>query len=286
MGRTELVSTWPGRDLLPRLRSTLASGDEALLCVAFVNRKGVALLNEELKGLAGRGGCRVLLTSVFGGGDAGVTAPAVLGLQDLGVDLKVLNWARGTYHPKMYLARSGTSGQALIASANMTSGLLGNVETGVHLEGSTSWDPLRDAWRTAEELWAHPAAREWNGGSHAAKAEPLSEALLELLRDRVSPGQELRTISEGKPNWIVDVNAEGIWVETERSRGRASSARLVDAWMLDLAWSELTSRGQISNRWLLNARRVNRSSFVCAALAELPGVRVVRRRPIELAYEA
>lgn len=280
-----MVSTWPGRDLLPRLRSTLASGDEALLCVAFVNRKGVALLSEELKGLAGRGGCRVLLTSVFGGGDAGVTAPAVAGLQDLGVDLKVLNWARGTYHPKMYLTRSGTSGQALIASANMTSGLLGNVETGVHLEGSTSWDPLRDAWRTAEDLWAHPSARPWREGSHAAKAEPLSEALLALLRDRVPQGQALLTLSDGKPNWIVDVNTEGVWVETQRSRGKGSSPQLVDAWMLDLAWSELTSQGHLSNTWLLNERRVNRSSFVCAALAEPPGVRVVSRRPIELAYE-
>lgn len=280
-----MVSTWPGRDLLPRLRSTLASGDEALLCVAFVNRKGVALLNEELKGLARRGSCRVLLTSVFGGGDAGVTAPAVAGLQDLGVDLKVLNWARGTYHPKMYLTRSGTSGQALIASANMTSGLLGNVETGVHLEGSTTWDPLRDAWRTAEDLWAHPSARPWREGSHAAKAEPLSEALLALLRDRVPRGQALLTLSDGKPNWIVDVNTEGVWVETQRSRGKGSSPQLVDAWMLDLAWSELTSQGHLSNWWLLNERRVNRSSFVCAALAELPGVRVVSRRPIELAYE-
>ena len=280
-----MVSTWPGRDLLPRLRSTLASGDEALLCVAFVNRKGVALLSEELKGLAGRGGCRVLLTSVFGGGDAGVTAPAVAGLQDLGVDLKVLNWARGTYHPKMYLTRSGTTGQALIASANMTSGLLGNVEAGVHLEGSTSWDPLRDAWRTAEDLWAHPSARPWREGSHAAKAEPLSEALLALLRDRVPQGQALLTLSDGKPNWIVDVNTEGVWVETQRSRGKGSSPQLVDAWMLDLAWSELTSQGHLSNTWLLNERRVNRSSFVCAALAEPPGVRVVSRRPIELAYE-
>lgn len=280
-----MVSTWPGRDLLPRLRSTLALGDEALLCVAFVNRKGVALLNEELKGLAAREGCRVLLTTVFGGGDAGVTAPAVAGLQDLGVDLKVLNWARGTYHPKMYLTRSGTSGQALIASANMTSGLLGNVETGIHLEGSTSWDPLRDAWRTAEDLWTHPSARPWREGSHAAKAEPLSEALLALLRDRVPRGQALLTLSDGKPNWIVDVNTEGVWVETKRSRGKGSSPQLVDAWMLDLAWSELTSQGHLSNRWLLNERRVNRSSFVCAALAELPGVRVVSRRPIELAYE-
>jgi hypothetical protein len=58
-----LVSTWPNGTLLPAIRSTLAWGDEGLLCVAFANRKGVALLDEELSGLADRGGCRMLLTS-------------------------------------------------------------------------------------------------------------------------------------------------------------------------------------------------------------------------------
>ncbi len=55
--------------------------------------------------------------------------------------------------------------------------------------------------------------------------------------------------------------------------------------MLDVAWTQLTSQGEISNDWLLNKRHVHRSSFVCAALAQLPGVRVISRRPIRLVYE-
>ena len=286
MGRTELVSTWPGQDLLPRLRSTLASGDEALLCVAFVNRKGVALLNEELRQISNRDGCRVLLTSVFGGGDAEVAGPAVAGLRVLGVELKVLNWSRGTFHPKMYLARSDGSSQALIGSANLTSGLLGNVETGVHLAGPTTWEPLKDAWDTAETLWQHPLSLPWEDGAQGPEVEPLSEALLELLVERIPRGGQLLTLSSGRPNRVVDINSQGAWVESETSLAKGSSPQLVDAWMLDVAWAELTARGEITNSWLLNKRNIHRSSFVCAALAQLPGVRVVSRRPIRLVYEA
>lgn len=63
-----LVSTWPHGTLLPAIRSTLESGEEGLLCVAFAIRKGVALLDDELSGLAHRNGCRMLLTGAFGGG--------------------------------------------------------------------------------------------------------------------------------------------------------------------------------------------------------------------------
>ena len=72
-----VVSTWPHGTLLPALRSTLSTGNEGLLCVAFANRKGVALLDDELTRLADQDGCRMLLTTVFGGGPTGITAPAV-----------------------------------------------------------------------------------------------------------------------------------------------------------------------------------------------------------------
>jgi hypothetical protein len=280
---TELVSTWPGKDLLPSLRSTLAAGDEGLLCVAFVNRKGVALLAEELSQLVERGHCRLLLTSVFGGGDSGVTAPAAQGLLEIGVDLRVLNWTGGTYHPKMFLTRRRGSSQGLIGSGNLTSGLLSNVETGIHLRGPVGWEPLRDAWRVAEQLWEHPQTKAWSGACQTGP-EPMTESLLSMLLEHVGPGSEVRTIAGGKPNLIVEISAEGVWVETESSRRKGVGPQRVDPWMLDLAWAELTSAGEVSNDWLLNKRRVHRSSFVCAALAHMPGVHVESRKPIRLVY--
>ncbi|MGB8021649.1 MAG: HNH endonuclease [Candidatus Nanopelagicales bacterium] len=134
----ESIAGWASRSRVPladlgrdRGQVVPLSGEEGLLCVAFANRKGVALLDEELSGLADRGGCRMLLTSAFGGGRDGITAPAVRRLHRAGVRVRVLNPGGGTYHPKMYLSRRRHAVTGLVGSANLTSGLLGNIETGV-----------------------------------------------------------------------------------------------------------------------------------------------------------
>jgi hypothetical protein len=56
--------------------------------------------------------------------------------------------------------------------------------------------------------------------------------------------------------------------------------------MIQVAWEWLLARGQLTNRFLLDTDGLNvkRSSFVCALLARLPGVRVVSTRPIELTF--
>jgi len=74
-------------------------------------------------------------------------------------------------------------------------------------------------------------------------------------------------------------------VETERSRRLGRSPQLVPAWMIQVAWEWLSTHGTLSNQYLLSddGLNVKRSSFVCALLAGLPSVRVVSRRPIELA---
>jgi hypothetical protein len=53
--------------------------------------------------------------------------------------------------------------------------------------------------------------------------------------------------------------------------------------MLDLAWTALQAARELTNDHLLNDLHVHRSSFVCAALAQLPEVEVLERRPIKLA---
>jgi hypothetical protein len=42
----------------------------------------------------------------------------------------VLNPAGGKFHPKLYLTRSPASAVAVVGSANLTSGLVANIDTG------------------------------------------------------------------------------------------------------------------------------------------------------------
>lgn len=96
----------------------------------------------------------------------------------------------------------------------------------------------------------------------------------------------VRTLGQGRPNWVVAVEPRGLLVETERSRSSAAGPQLVPAWMFDVAWQRLTSRGRLANAELLSSADLNvkRSSFVCAVLAQLPGVEVASTRPIVLAH--
>jgi hypothetical protein len=250
--------------------------------VAFANRKGVALLDEELSGLADRGGCRMLLTSAFGGGRDGITAPAVQRLHRAGVRVRVLNPGGGTYHPKMYLSRRRAAVTGLVGSANLTSGLLSNIETGVVLDAA---DPAaaRDAWDLGEALWAHPAARDWDQAIDEVEPEPMPPSLVERLMAAIPAGSVVPTLSKGAANRVAAVTADGVWVETGRSSAAGAGPQLVDGWMIDLAWTALQTAGELTNDHLLNDLHVHRSSFVCAALAQLPEVEVVERRPIKLA---
>lgn len=114
--------------------------------------------------------------------------------------------------------------------------------------------------------------------------EKLLPELLQELRSVAERSATIATISNGKPNWIDSVTDEGVWLETEASRGKGSGPQLVPAWMLNTAWHHLRTTGSLENRFLLSSEGLNvkRSSAVCALLAQLPWVEVVSSRPIVL----
>src|ERR1700690_2783856 len=69
----------------------------------------------------------------------------------------------GTYHPKVYLARRGDEATAIIGSANLTGGLVNNVEAAIVLRGHRDDRPIADAWSWAEDLWSDPRTGPWVG---------------------------------------------------------------------------------------------------------------------------
>lgn len=265
----ELLST-AERTLLPGVRGVLASADEALLCVAFAHPRGVHLVEKELKQLGEA--ARLLVTTTFdqtGGAALALAATA-------GVHVSTLNPGSGsTYHPKVYLGRAGRRLAAVVGSANLTGGLVTNVECAVHLRGTRADATLAHLWDWAEALWDDARAEPWL--AHAAEAsgdEDLEPALLAAIdAERRRDPVFLTLGARSAPNHVVEVTRSGVLVETARSQERRAGPQLIPAWMFNLAWDALRAAGSLSNKRLLEELRVHRSSAVCAILARVPGVR-------------
>lgn len=110
--------------------------------------------------------------------------------------------------------------------------------------------------------------------------------LLHLLSENLPIGEAIYTLGSRRPNWIVRIAPEGIYVETGRSKDRGADPQLVPAEMVTKAWHRLTVRHVLTYEELVASDDLNvkRSSFVCAALAQLPGVVVASARPITITY--
>jgi hypothetical protein len=264
-------------DPLTAVRGILDGADEALLGVAFVQQRGVNLLEPQLKTVA-RG--RLVATTVFGS----TTMQGLTAAQRGGLDVRVLNPSRGTFHPKLYIARHGDEIAAVIGSANLTSGLIANVEAGAVLRGDRTAPPLRRLWELAESWWDHVDAVTWSPERTVAAREVLAPDLLTAVTAVLAANPLVRTISDAKENRVHEVTPDGVWVETAKSRVLGRPAQLVEAWMIQIAWDWLQAHGSITARFLVatDGLNVKRSSFVCALLARLPDVHIASRRPIEL----
>lgn len=244
--------------------------------VAFATHAGMHLVGQQLARLRGR--ARVLVTTQFGTTTPGALARA----QALGAEVRVLNPAGNrTYHPKLYLGRTRNRIAAVVGSSNVTGGLVSNIEAGVHLEGTTRDDALAEAWSRADAWWNDPLALPWLPGA-VAEPEPIADwgsdpALFDLVRREAAKDPVFETLGrDRRRNRVARFAPEGAYVETARSRARGAGTELVPSWMIALAWDTLRARGTLTNRYLLDVLKVYRSSFVCALLARLPGV---RRRP-------
>jgi HKD family nuclease len=270
------------QDQLAAVRRVLDGADEALLGVAFVQQRGVNLLERQLATI----GCgRLVATTAFGTTTTQGLQTATAG----GLGVRVLNPSRGTFHPKLYVARHGDRIVAAIGSANLTGGLISNVEAVAVLSGEREVPALARLWELAESWWQHDDAIDWAPGRIPAAAEVLQPDLLAAIRATVAANPIIGTLASGNPNWVKDVTPDGVWVETTRSRTLGRPAQLVPAWMIQIAWEWLVAHGTLTNRHLLDKDGLNvkRSSFVCALLARLPGVEIVSvGRPIEIALTA
>ena len=121
-----------------------------------------------------------------------------------------------------------------------------------------------------------------DSGGRRTKAVELDDDLLDRIGEVVADSDVIQTLSNKRTNWVTSFDRAGVWVETERSRARASGPQRVPAWMIVVAWKQLCKNGTLSHIELLNDLKVMRSAFVCALLAQFPDVVVVQDRPAVL----
>lgn len=281
--RVETV-TAAGFGLLQAVRDTLASSNDSMLCVAFAHERGVRLLGKELEAAHRRGGkARLLVTTAFDRG--GTTGDALTVARSFGVEVRTHNHSGGTFHPKLYLGSAGTVASAVIGSANLTAGLACNVEVGVALSGGRKEPALARAWEVGETLWNDARSEPWEARAADTAGEEIVPELLAALSKATRLDPVFMTLGpKPLPNKVVEVTPSEVWIETERTSRERSGPQPVPAWMLNLAWEYLRTRGELANTTLLNQLRVHRSSAVCALLAKVPGVIVVPGRAITLQY--
>jgi hypothetical protein len=274
--------TTSDRSLLHAVRSTLDGAEEAFLCVAFVQEKGLHLLEKELDALRRRKArSRLLVTTTFQTTSASALAMA----NGLGLEVRVLNPGSGrTFHPKLYLGSHPGGENAVIGSANLTGGLATNFEAAVALRGTRDDTPLAKAWAWAEELWSDDRVEPWTPRAAEQVEEPFEPDLYAALSTEVRREPIFQTLGPSpRVNRVVELTPVEVYVETERSRARGG-AEPIPAWMFNLAWDRLSTHGTLSNTELLNDLRVHRSSAVCAILARLPQVERVPGREIVLRW--
>ncbi len=268
--------------LLRAVRSTLDGAKDVFLCVAFVQEKGLRLLQSELEQLRRREvHARLLVTTTFQ-----TTTPSALSMaMGLGMDVRVLNPGTGrTFHPKLYLGNAGEDARAVIGSANLTGGLFANIEAAVALQGQRSDQPIARAWEWALDLWADPRVQPWSHKVVTPQDEAFDSELYRALKVQVRRDPVFRTLGRDRPNRVVELTPIEVQIETERSRAKTGGAEPVPAWMFNLAWARLQTHGTLSNVELLNDLRVHRSTAVCAILARLPQVEVVPGKSVLLRW--
>src|SRR4051794_9803244 len=174
---------------LQAVRRVLEGADEALLGVAFVQQRGVNLLQHQLRAVpAGR----LVTTTVFGS----TTGQGLQAARDSGLGVRVLNPSGGTFHPKLYAARHGDRIAAAIGSPNLTSGLIANVEVVVVLHGSRDAPHLRRLWELAESWWSHEAAVDWSPERVAVAPEVLHPDLSSRIHAALATDRQVLTLSD------------------------------------------------------------------------------------------
>jgi hypothetical protein len=112
-------------------------------------------------------------------------------------------------------------------------------------------------------------------------ADRLPPDLLNRVRSVVTEGDTIWTVAQRKRNLVLEIGADGILVETDRSVANGTGPQLVPAGLINSDWEQLQSTGR-----LRLSDSSHRGSFCCALFSLFPDVVIASPRPFELRIEA
>ena len=149
------------RSMASVLVPLVAESQDIRMAVAFVSRRGLALINDAVRTALDRGATFEFLVGL----DLRTTEPDALdmlyGLSKVQAGVGLYCYAslaaESVYHPKLYLLAAGQQASCIVGSSNLTNGgLKKNVECNILLEGQVREEPLSDAYETYARLKFHP----------------------------------------------------------------------------------------------------------------------------------
>ena len=205
--------------LLPHLLAHLDKATAADVCVAFVQRSGLRLVEEHLRDLLRRGGKIRFLTGDY----LDITDPqALLELLDLegNLELRVFQTRGVSFHPKSYIFHfsDGTT-TALVGSSNLTgSALKAGIEWNYRVVTSANAKGIAEVQSAFEKLFLHPST------------QPISDAWVQdyiaRRQPQTLPENSIALESPEKPPDPHNIQIEAL-AALERSRADGNSAGLV-----------------------------------------------------------
>ena len=177
------------------ITDALSRAGEVRFVVAYVKENGVNMILDSVRGKPAK-----LLCSL----DMGITQLSGIGkLIENGVEVSVYAGTRGTFHPKVWLFKTGNKWSALIGSANLTgAALVDNVEASVLLD-----DPaiVNNAVMFFSYLWESGNSTPMSGADVAKLQEQLNRR--RGIRARVSApaaddSEKIQTLFSFIKGWI------------------------------------------------------------------------------------
>lgn len=181
------------------IKDQVGKSTEIRLIVAYIRKNGV----EALKDLINKEKNVKLLFSF----DMAITDPkAILELLELGVEVKVYQTNKGTFHPKVWLFKRNDKWSCIVGSANLTRpALFDNVEASVFIDNTNNFNGIiEQSIMFFNYLWNSENSKNIDKKEINAWINKLitRSKIKKVLAEEIEPSQTVEVLLKFVKSWI------------------------------------------------------------------------------------